>query len=99
QDQRKLRGRSDVIYFQTAPLKEPITIAGRGAVELHFSADVPDTTLMVKLIDIYPSGYEALHLDQAYMARFHAGFDRPSPLEKGQIYQLAIRLGDIALVF
>src|SRR4029077_13979499 len=46
-----------------------------------------------------PSGYEALHLDEAYMARYHGGFDRPAPLEKGMVYKLTIRLPDIALVF
>jgi predicted acyl esterase len=99
QDQRKLRGRPDVLYFQTEPLKEPLTIVGRPSVDLKFSADVPDTTIMVKLIDIYPNGYEALHLDTAYMTRFHAGFEHPSPLESGKIYSLTIPLPDIALVF
>jgi len=99
QDQRKLRGRADVVYFQSEPLAEPIAITGRGSFELHFSTDVTDTTFMVKLIDIYPSGYEALHLDEAYMARYHNGFDRPSPLEKASVYKLTIPLHDIALVF
>jgi predicted acyl esterase len=99
QDQRKLRGRPDVLYFTTELLSEPVTITGRGSLELHFSADVPDTTLMVKLLDIYPNGYEALQLDQAYMARFHDGFDKPSPLEKGKVYKLTIPLLDTALVF
>jgi predicted acyl esterase len=99
QDQRKLRGRGDVVYFTTAPLTEPLAITGHGSLELHFAADVTDTTIMVKLIDIYPNGYEALQLDQAYMARFRDGFDHPAPLEKGQVYKLAIPLLDTALVF
>jgi predicted acyl esterase len=51
------------------------------------------------LIDIYPNGYEALHLDTAFMARFHDGFERPAPLEKARVYKLTIPLPDIALVF
>jgi uncharacterized protein len=98
QDQRKLHGRADVVYFSTAPLEEPLAITGRGSIELHFAADVPDTSIMVKLIDIYPNGYEALQLDQAYMARFRDGFDHPAPLEKGQVYKLQIPLLEIALV-
>jgi uncharacterized protein len=99
QDQSKLRGRADVLYFTTAPLTGPLAITGRGALELHFAADVPDTSIMVKLIDIYPNGYEALELDQGYMARFYGGFDHPAPLEKGRIYKLTIPLLDTALVF
>jgi predicted acyl esterase len=98
-DQRPLRGRKDVLHFVTEPLAAPITIIGRGSLDLYFSADVPDTTIMVKLIDIYPNGYEALTLDQAWMARFRDGFHRPSPLEPGKVYKLTIPLHDTALVF
>lgn len=99
QDQRKLRGRPDVAYFTTEPLANPLEITGRVAIELHFSADVTDTSFMVKFIDIYPNGYESLQLDQAFMARFRDGFDKPAPLEKGKVYKLKIDLGDIALMF
>ena len=99
QDQRKLRGRPDAIYFVTDPLPRPVAVTGHGSIELHFSADVTDTSIMVKLIDIYPNGYEALELDRAYMARFRDGFDRPSPLERGRVYRLSIPLPDTALVF
>jgi putative CocE/NonD family hydrolase len=99
QDQRKLRGRPDVVYFATEPLTAPIEVTGRGSLTLYFSADVMDTSIMVKVIDIYPNGYEALQLDQAYMTRFRDGFDKPAPLEKDTVYKLAIPLLDIGLVF
>ncbi|HTM47999.1 MAG TPA: CocE/NonD family hydrolase [Bryobacteraceae bacterium] len=99
QDQRKLRGRPDVLYFVTEPLTAPLEITGRGSLTLHFSADVPDTSILVKLIDVYPGGYEALQLDQAYMARFRDGFGKPAPLEKDKVYELRIPLLDVGLVF
>src|SRR5205823_12772444 len=88
-----------VVYFTTEPLAAPVAITGRGSLDLCLSADVPDTTIMVKLIDIYPNGYEALTLDQAWMARFRDGFDRPSPLAPRRVYKLTIPLHDTALVF
>ena len=54
---------------------------------------------MVKLIDIYPDGYEAYITHGTLMARYHAGFDSPSPLEKNRVYRLDIDLWSTALVF
>jgi hypothetical protein len=76
-----------------------VEITGRVFVELFIDTDVPDTTFMAKLIDVYPDGYEALMLDSAIMARYWNGFDRPAPLEKGRVYKLTIDLFSTALVF
>ena len=98
-DQRKLDSRDDILRFQTAPLSGPVTVTGKVMVELYVSADVPDTTVMAKLIDIYPNGYQALVLDNAIMARYHDGFDKPAPLEKGKVYKLRLYLWNTALIF
>ena len=63
------------------------------------SGTLTDTTLVVKLIDVYPNGYEAIMLDQGFMARYWRGFDKPSPLEPGRVCKLTINLWDTALVF
>ncbi len=98
-DQHKLDDRGDILRFQTEPLTEPLEVTGRVMVDLYVSADVPDTTLMAKLIDIHPNGYEALVLDNTIMARFHNGFSKPAPLEKGKVYKLSLYLWNTALVF
>ncbi|MBT8145971.1 MAG: CocE/NonD family hydrolase, partial [Gammaproteobacteria bacterium] len=41
--------------------------------ELFVSTDVQDTDFVVKLVDIYPDGYEALILDYPIRARFRHG--------------------------
>jgi putative CocE/NonD family hydrolase len=98
-DQRPLRGRDDVIYFSTDPLEEPVEVTGPVLAELYISTDAPDTTFMVKLLDIYPDGYEAMIAQGAVMARYHKGLDQPEPLEKGRVYELTVDLWSTAIVF
>jgi predicted acyl esterase len=98
-DQRPLRSRDDVVYYSTDPLGAPLEVTGRVWVELYVSTDVPDTTFMVKLLDIYPDGYEAMIAHGVIMARYHNGFDRPEPLEKGRAYKLTVDLWSTAIVF
>jgi len=54
---------------------------------------------MVKLLDIYPDGYEALIAHGTIMARYHKGFDKPESLIKGEVYKLTIDLWSTAIVF
>ena len=98
-DQRPLKDRNDILRFETPLLEVPLEITGQVLVELSVSADVPDTSFMAKLIDIYPNGYEALVADSAIMARYWNGFDKPAPLEKGTTYKLTVDLWSTALVF
>jgi putative CocE/NonD family hydrolase len=98
-DQRPLRDRDDVVTFSTSPLQAPLEVTGRVWVDLYVSTDVPDTTFMVKLLDIYPDGYEAMIAQGVLMARYHNGYDRPEPLEKDKVYRLTIDLWSTAIVF
>ena len=67
-DQRKVSGRADVLKFETEPLKQAVEIAGQLTAELAVSTDAEDTDFIVKLVDVYPNGYEALVMDQPYRA-------------------------------
>ena len=55
-DQRSVECRADVLVYSTPVLTEAITIAGDVSAELYVSADVPDTDVFVKLVDVYPDG-------------------------------------------
>lgn len=98
-DQRELGEREDILRFSTPPLEEPVRITGRVRVKLHVSSDVPDTTFMAGLIDVYPDGYQALILDSAVMARYRDGMDDPKPMEPGEVYEVTVDLWSTALVF
>ena len=55
------------------PLVEPLEIAGKLRAELFVSSDAPDTTFMVKFVDIYPDGQEIILRESAIMARYGTG--------------------------
>lgn len=72
-DQRVIGDRQDYLRFHSETLVEPVTIQGRIEMELWVSTDAPDTDFMVKLVDVYPDGYEAILLDSPIRARYRNG--------------------------
>ncbi len=72
-DQREIGQRIDYLRFETEPLDEDLVVAGKIDLELWASTDGPDTDFMVKLVDVYPDGYEALVLDTALRTRYRFG--------------------------
>lgn len=90
-DQRNIECRADVLIYSTAPLTEPVTIAGDVTAELYVSADVPDTDVFVKLVDVYPDG-TAYNLAQSCLRlRYRDGIENPASLTPGEIYRIEIR--------
>jgi predicted acyl esterase len=98
-DQRPAKDRKDILRFVSEPLAEPVAITGKIWADLRFSSDAPDTMFVVKLVDIYPDGYEAMVRESAGLARYHQGLDKAAPLEKGKTYSLKLDLWSTALVF
>jgi len=72
-DQREIGERPDYLRFQTDPLRRDLVLAGKVDLELWASSDAPDTDFIVKLVDVYPDGYEALILDTGLRARYRHG--------------------------
>jgi uncharacterized protein len=98
-DQRSVSQRADVLRFIGAPLSQPVEIVGRITVDLWVSTDAEDTDFIVKLIDIHPSGYEALVRDQGLRLRHREGPERQDRVEPGRIYPIVVDLWSTALVF
>jgi putative CocE/NonD family hydrolase len=98
-DQRKLRKREDVLYFVSEPLEAPLAITGNLFMHLFFSSDAPDTAFVVKLIDIYPDGFEFLVRESAGMGRYWSGYSAASPVEAGKNYGLKLDMWSTAIVF
>jgi len=98
-DQRAVGERDDILKFQTEPLKQAVEVVGKIDVELWAGSDAPDTDWMVKLIDVYPNGYEALVSEGALRARFREGFDRQVSMTPGETYKFTVDLWSTALVF
>jgi len=57
-DQRFAGRRTDVLVYQTEPLKEDLTLAGPLRPELFVATTGTDADWVVKLIDVYPDGFK-----------------------------------------
>ncbi len=100
-DQRPIGERQDYLRFQTAVLDRDVAIAGPVSLELWASTDGPDTDFMVKLVDIYPDGYEAIVLDSALRTRYRQGRHRDdiAMMTPGAPEKLTLDLWDTAITF
>jgi putative CocE/NonD family hydrolase len=56
-DQRFASTRSDVLSYQTEPLKEDVTLAGPISPRLFVSTSGTDSDFIVKIIDVYPPDF------------------------------------------
>jgi putative CocE/NonD family hydrolase len=72
-DQRPIGKRQDYLKFETPVLTKDVAIAGTVMMDLWAATDGPDTDFMVKLVDVYPDGYEAIVLDTALRTRYRKG--------------------------
>ncbi|HAT10950.1 MAG TPA: hypothetical protein DCS97_10235, partial [Planctomycetes bacterium] len=98
-DQRPLLERKDVLRFATAPLQRTLEIAGPIAVQVVLAADVPDTTLVAKLVHVLPDGREILLREGIGMARFRDGFTAPTPLPQDVGVRWTIPIPDLGAEF
>lgn len=100
-DQRAVGQRQDYLRFQTPPLDKDVAIAGPVSMELWAATDGPDTDFMVKLVDVYPDGYEALVLDAPIRARYRDGRmpDDIRMMTPGAPEKLVVELWPTALTF
>lgn len=72
-DLRELGERQDYLRFASESLEEDVTVQGRIDFELWAATDAQDTDFMVKLVDVYPDGYEAVLLDTPIRTRYRHG--------------------------
>lgn len=91
-----LNARLDVLSFETEPLTENTAIAGPVEVELWVSTDAPDTDFTAKLVDVYPPcadyprGYALNITDGIFRCRYRNGFDKPEPVQAGEVFRISI---------
>ena len=88
-DQREASGRTDVLTFVSAVLKEPVKISGQPAVNLVASTSGTDSDWVVKLIDVYPDqvpsqpdmgGYQLMVSADIFRGRYREGFESPKAI-------------------
>jgi putative CocE/NonD family hydrolase len=97
-DYAAVERRDDVLVYVTPPLGADLEVTGPVRVELYAASSAPDTDFTAKLVDIWPTGFTQRLCDGLVRARFRDGFDRPAPIEPGQIYHYTIDCWNTAQV-
>ena len=89
-DQRKMESRDDILVYTTEPLTEGVEVSGPVTVTYYVSADVKDTDVTAKLIDVLPDG-TAYNLDETIQRlRYRDGDDRVTLMESGKVYKVTL---------
>src|SRR5882757_7223388 len=100
-DQRPIGQRQDDLRFETGVLDKSVAIAGHVDMTLWAATDGLDTDFMVKLVDVYPDGYEQVILDNPIRARYRKGRDPDDValMTPGRPEELHIDLWNTAFTF
>ena len=89
-DQRKMENRADILVYTSAPLAEDAEVSGPITVTYYVSADVKDTDVTAKLIDVLPDG-TAYNLDETIQRlRYRDGDDHVVWMEKDKVYKVTL---------
>ncbi len=100
-DQTFASKRSDVLYYESAAIKDDITIAGPITASLFVSTTGTDADFIVKVIDVQPDDHQTQQLVRAEVLRgkFRNSFEKPEPFVPNQITPVKLELNSIAHTF
>ena len=112
EDQRFAAQRPDVLTYQTAPLTQPLTVAGPLSADLWVSTSGTDADFIVKLIDVLPdsaatpapggalpAGAQRLVRAEVFRGRFRNSFERPEPFQPNVPTEVKFALNDVLHTF
>lgn len=95
-DQSDVESRPDVLVFTSDPLQQPLRIAGPVTAHVAFASSAPDTDLVMRLVDVDPAGVALNIQEGALRLRYRDGFERPSMMRPGEVYEVDVDLRSIA---
>jgi len=114
EDQRFAARRTDVLAYQTEPLKQDVTLAGPVSPRLFVSTSGTDSDWVVKLVDVYPDdfpdprpnpaklrmgGYQQLVRGEVMRGKFRSSFEKPEPFVPWRVAQVAFTMPDVCHTF
>ena len=100
-----LRSRSDIVVFQTEPLKEDVEVIGPITVTLFAASTARDTDFTAKLLDVYPAnteyptGFDMNLTDGIIRARYRNSPEKQELMNPGEVYRFVIEPFPTANVF
>ena len=102
-DQRYAASRTDVLVYQTEPLREPVRLAGEPIANLFASTSGTDSDWVVKIIDVWPDevqerptlgGYQQMLSADIFRGRYRTDFAKPQPLTPNKALEYRIRAAE-----
>jgi putative CocE/NonD family hydrolase len=107
-DQRYAASRTDVLVYQTEPLREPLRVAGQPFANLFASTSGTDADWVVKIIDVWPDevqerptmgGYQQMLSADIFRGRYRTDFAKPQALTPNKALQYRILLPNASHTF
>ena len=107
-DQRNAAARTDVLVYETEPLREPLRVAGEPTAMLFASTSSTDSDWVVKIIDVWPDetpnnpalgGYQQMLSADIFRGRYRTDFAKPQALEPNKALPYRIRLPQVNHTF
>ena len=107
-DQRHAASRPDVLVYESAPLKEPLRVAGEPIARFFASTSGSDSDWVVKIIDVWPEEVPD-HPNSAVTSRCSRPTSceaataqdpaNPQPIEPGKVLPYRLRLPNVCHMF
>ena len=98
-DQRFAAERPDVLVYQGDTLSQDLTVTGRLKADFWISSTGTDADLVIKLIDVLPTGYQRLVRADVFRCKFRNSYEKPEPLVPGQPTEISFPMNEIAHTF
>ena len=107
-DQRHAASRTDVLVYETEPLKEPLRVAGEPVAHLFASTSGSDSDWVVKIIDVWPDetpddpklgGYQQMLSADILRGRYREDPANPKPIESNKALSYRLRLPNVSHTF
>lgn len=89
-DMAELQLRKDILVYTSETLPKPIEMTGKMRAKIWLSADVPDTDLAIKLLDVQPDGRAFPIIQSLLRLRYREGFEREVMMKTGEIYPVEL---------
>lgn len=96
---KEVEKRCDVLVYTSAPLTEPLTVAGDITAVLYAASDAPDTDWLVRLTNVDERGDSIRLTDRIVCARYRESWSDPKFLTSNEVVRYEIRLPRIANTF
>ena len=95
-DQTFASERADVVTFTGVPQEEVLKLQGPVKVDLNMSMSTDDADVVVKLIDVYPDGYQMLIRGEVFPVRYRKSLEEPKPAVPGEVMNIQFTMNDVA---